>query len=242
MRSTRIYVDQPLAVGQRLSLSEQASNHLLRVLRLREGDSLTLFNGQDGYNYGAQLLQPSKKEAVVFVSEQSTLTQRSNLSIHLAIGISKGERMDYALQKSVELGVSSIQPLITQRCVVRIDEGRMDNKWRHWQGVIIAACEQSGRCWLPELKPVARLATWLPNQPNPALLLDHRTSQRLVDIQAPVHEIGILVGPEGGLDEQEKAIAIQHGCTPIKLGPRVMRTETAPVAAIAAIQALWGDF
>ena len=150
--------------------------------------------------------------------------------------------MDFALQKAVELGVASITPLITERTVVRLPDERMTKRMNHWQGIMIHACEQSGRRWLPHLNQVQRLDKWLENNEIPGLLLDPEAGKCLPDLPRPKTGVCILVGPEGGLSDQEKQLAGANGLTGIRMGPRIMRTETAPLAAIAAIQVCWGDF
>lgn len=243
MKSPRIFVALPLSADQELKMPSAAAAHLAKVLRMRPGDQTRLFNNQDGRDYPAELISVSKREVLVRTSAPTAAEPTPVLAIHLAIGISKGERMDYAIQKSTELGVCSITPLDTQRCNVRLNANRLNKKMAHWQGVIIAACEQSGRRWLPTLKPISILPEWLHNQTNSQIImLDHLAENSLVTIKPPTNAISLLIGPEGGLNEQEKQQAQTAGCTAMTMGPRVLRTETAPVVAIAAIQTLWGDF
>jgi 16S rRNA (uracil1498-N3)-methyltransferase len=163
------------------------------------------------------------------------------LQLHLAIGISRGERMDYAIQKSVELGVSQISPLFSSRSMVRLKPDRRNKRVAHWQGVIRSACEQSGRSRLPILNPPTELSDWLSSHPG-GLMLYHQATDTLATRPAPGSELNLLIGPEGGLSDAERAKAVEHGYKAVRLGPRVLRTETAPIAALAAIQVLWGDF
>jgi 16S rRNA (uracil1498-N3)-methyltransferase len=214
------------------------------VLRLGAGDRLTLFNG-DGYDYPARIETPARDGAQLSIGQPGELEPPMPLRITLALGVSKGERMDFALQKSVELGVCALQPLFTERSVVRLRDDRLHKRMQHWQGVVVAACEQSGRRRLPALAQPRRLSDWLEVASEPAtrLLLDHRSDHPLTALAAPSDDsVTLLVGPEGGLARAERDAAMARGFTGIRLGPRVMRTETAPLAAIAAIQALWGDF
>lgn len=242
MRVSRKFVDLPLATGQTVRLPAQHLNYLARVLRLRKGDSLILFNGRDGRDYRCRLESLSKQEICAKVLEQGEQEQAPSLYIHLAIGISRSERMDFALQKAVELGVDHISPLLTENSVVRLDDKRLQRKMGHWQGVIASACEQSGRRIVPRLDTPCNLARWLDEKPIESLIFDHRASEKLTELMAPEATLGIMVGPEGGWADFERKTAINSGCRAVSLGPRVLRTETMPLAAIAAAQTLWGDF
>jgi 16S rRNA (uracil1498-N3)-methyltransferase len=201
-----------------------------------------LFNG-DGCNYSAQLESASKKQAQAKVVSISAPEKESVLSIHLCIAVSKGERMDFAIQKSVELGVSEITPLFTQRSVVKLDKDRLLKRMQHWRKAIIAACEQSGRCRLPVLNDATKLDRWIdtPLQ-GTSLILDPKSETAIGSLKQPAYKINLLVGPEGGLSEAEITSTENCGFQGITLGPRILRTETAPLAAIASLQALWGDF
>jgi len=163
------------------------------------------------------------------------------LRLHLAVGVSRGERMDFVIQKAVELGVASVRPLFTERSVVRLDAARLERRHEHWHGVLVAACEQSGRRRLPWLHPVEQLADWLPTIAGTALLLDPGADRSLATLPEPDGAATLLVGPEGGLAADERGRAVQAGFLPVRLGPRILRTETAPLAALAAMQVLWGD-
>lgn len=242
MRVPRIFTDQQLTAHSQIALDAEPSHHLSQVLRLHSGAELKLFNGA-GEEYAGILVQPNKAHASVDIVELLHSEPEPSLRIHLIIGISRGERMDFALQKAVELGVNSIQPIFTNRCVVKLTGKRLNHRMDHWRKVIVNACEQSGRCRIPELRDTDRLATNLiQKRQGHTLLLDHRSQQTLWDLPQPDGSITLLIGPEGGLSEDERALAKQQGFISIKLGPRVLRTETAPLAAIAAIQAMWGDF
>ncbi len=241
MRTPRVYVDLPLAAGARVTLPAAQSQHLTLVLRLAAGDPVTLFNG-NGRDYDARLLDAHRTGTAVACGAAGNEEPIPALRIHLGLGISKGERMDFALQKAVELGVDRVTPLFTGRSLVRLDPGRLAKRQTHWGGVMIAACEQSGRRRLPSLEQAARLEDWLAQGHPGGIVLDHRSLTPLPGLPAPGADLTLLVGPEGGLSTAERAAARAAGFTGVRLGPRVLRTETAPLAAIAAIQALWGDF
>jgi len=222
-------------------LPEAAARHAVTVLRLQVGDTLNLFNGSGG-EYSARLVAVSKREARVRLIEFLATERESPVDITLALGISAGERMDYSLQKATELGVAAIQPLATERSVVRLAGERADKRLAHWQHVVTAACEQCGRNRVPAVAPVQKLYAYL-------AAVDR--SQRLLllspDAAAPLKtarqsdRVVLLVGAEGGFAPAESAAAEASGFEPVKLGPRILRTETAPVAALAVLQALWGD-
>jgi len=238
----RIFTQHPLKTGILLELEKAPAHHLTRVLRLATGSEVSLFNG-DGQEYRSRLTRIGRGTAQVEVLDQSGPERPARLPIHLGLGLSKGERMDLAVQKSVELGVTAITPLITDRCVVRLPPQRMRKREEHWRGIIISACGQSGRNLIPNLYAACSLEEWLKIvDGTQGLLLDHRSSHTLDQVQEPAAGLRLLAGPEGGLSVEERSMATDAGFTGIRLGPRVLRTETAPLAAIAAIQMLWGDF
>lgn len=242
MPIARFYCPIPLAPGQTARLTEAVSRHALGALRLRVGDGLVLFNG-DGQECQAELVQAGR-EAQARVLSCRSVTRESPLVVTLAQGISSGERMDYTLQKAVELGVARIQPLMMRRTVVRLDADKRARRRAHWQGVVMSACEQCGRTRLPAVDDILDYADWLATaQPGHGLrlLLDPLASTRLRDLSPPEASLILLAGPEGGLDPAERTAALARGFQPISLGPRILRTETAAVAALAAMQALWGD-
>ena len=241
--STRIYTPQALSAEATLVLEEDASHHLAVVLRMKTGDSLLLFDGRGG-EYEARIERVEKKRVHVQIAQHYPVARESHLRITLAQCVSKGERMDYTLQKAVELGVSCIVPIISERSVVKLDAERWDKKHEHWQQVARAASEQSGRTVVPLVEPVARLADWLahPRLDKLRLTLDPQGGTVLRQIEMPQGGVTLLVGPEGGLSEIELRLAGQHGFAGLRMGPRVLRTETAGVAALAAMQALWGDW
>lgn len=242
MREHRIYTQQQLSIGDQIELEESPSRHLLQVLRLKTGAEVILFNG-DRYDYTARIVSTTKRSAFLEISSRGEAEPEAKLGIALGIGISKGERMDFAIQKSVELGVTAITPLITERCVVRLNKERMEKRLHHWRQIAIAACEQSGRRWIPEFNTTLNLSEWLAMEsPAQGLILDHRSEQTMHQLSPPKLGIRLLVGPEGGLSESERTLALRHHFQGVRLGPRILRTETAPLTAIAAIQTLWGDF
>jgi 16S rRNA (uracil1498-N3)-methyltransferase len=241
MRLSRIYTDQPLAPLATIELSGQPAHYLSKVLRLDVGSSIILFNG-DGYEYSGRIAGLTKKLIQIDILEQLASLIESPLSIVLGIGISRGERMDYAVQKSTELGVSAIVPLFTEHSEVKLKGDRLEKRRAHWQQVVISACEQSGRVLIPKVHLPLNLEAWLPKLDcEKRLLFDHRQPQRL-DSKKPEGSVAVLIGPEGGFSEREVKEASNAGFTGVKLGSRVLRTETAPVAVLSVLQCLWGDF
>ena len=241
MRENRLYTEQPLNLGASIELEPRPAKHAAQVLRLGAGESLTLFNG-DGRDVRAEIETSTRNQVVARILSVGEPEPAPALAITLALGISRGERMDLAIQKAVELGVSRIQPLFSTRTLVRLNGERLTKRTQHWQGVVIAACEQSGRRRLPSIATAATLEDWLGQKPTGGLLLHHAADNTLTELPPPQQPVSLLIGPEGGLTPEEREQAQAHGFTPVRLGPRVLRTETAPLAAIAAIQTLWGDF
>jgi 16S rRNA (uracil1498-N3)-methyltransferase len=239
--ATRLYCDLPLSPGAEVALPETAARHAVTVLRLQVGDTLNLFNG-DGGEYRACLVAVSKRETRVRLIDFHAIERESPLEITLALGISAGERMDYSLQKATELGVSAIQPLATERSVVKLAGERADKRLQHWQHVVIAACEQCGRNRVPAVAPVQKFFAYLAAADRGKRLLmlspDAETPLKRVPRAA---QVVLLIGAEGGLAPAECQAAEASGFEPVNLGPRILRTETAPVAALAVLQALWGD-
>jgi 16S rRNA (uracil1498-N3)-methyltransferase len=238
---TRLYCDLPLSPGAEIVLPEAAARHAVTVLRLQPGDTLRLFNGAGG-EYSASLVAVSKRETRVRLIAFHAAERESPLKITLALGISAGERMDYSLQKTTELGVSAIQPLATERSVVKLAGERADKRLQHWQHVVIAACEQCGRNRVPAVAPVQKLFTYLATiDPSKRLLMLSPDATTPLKQVARATEVVLLVGAEGGLAPAEYQAAEASGFQPVNLGPRILRTETAPAAALAVLQALWGD-
>ncbi|MFL1455104.1 16S rRNA (uracil(1498)-N(3))-methyltransferase [Marinobacter sp. GN3S48] len=241
MRVPRIYTRSSLSEGGTTALDENAAQHVGRVLRMQPGQELLLFNG-DGNDYPATITSASKKQVEVQVGAPAANATESSLDIVLGQTLSKGDRMDYAVQKAVEMGVSRIVPLTTERCDVKLKGDREEKRLRHWQSVAISAAEQCGRARVPEILPVMTLAEWFEHTAdcNLRLVLHHRTEQSLDSMNKPAR-VALMIGPEGGLSPEEITAAENSGFLPVAIGPRVLRTETAPVAAITLCQWLWGD-
>lgn len=235
----RIFHTEGLHPAAILALNEAASRHLLTVLRLRVGEPLILFNGQGG-EYRAVLRGIQRKTALVEVGEWLARDCESPLRIHLGQGISRGERMDYAVQKSVELGVHSITPLATARCGAQRDAQRAASRASHWQKVAISACEQSGRCYVPSVAAPQSFSTFL-SQASGLRLICVPGQQSSLEDKPEDWRVTVAIGPEGGFTEEEIAQAEAAGFQRFSLGPRILRTETAPVVAIACLQSMWGD-
>ena len=241
MRCPRIYSAQVLALGAQITLDADAAHHLARVLRLPIGSPLILFNG-DGNEYPAEIIALDKKNVVVVISNVLTQARESPLAIHLGIAISKGERMDWVIQKATELGVTEISPLQSERVEVRLHGEREEKKLAHWRAVAISACEQCARNRIPVIDDVQPLFNWIENIQVDAKFVLHHRSVAVLDAQnAAPKSVALLIGPEGGLSEAEIGTAEQRGFQPLRLGPRVLRTETAPLAALSVLQFLWGD-
>ncbi len=241
MHIPRVYQACELAIGCELALDQRACHHLTNVLRLREGAPIILFNGQGG-EYAALLIQVKKKNVIVKVREFHDSSTESKLSIHLGQAISRSAKMDFALQKAVELGVTQITPLITQYCAIKISTQQLEKKYKHWQGIIINACEQSGRARIPILHKPCRLTSWKGfSSIELGLLLEPKTTATLHDIIQKPQSLALLIGPEGGLSTDEVALMKAQGVKAISLGPRILRTETATVCALSILQARWGD-
>ncbi len=240
MRYTRIYTTQSLSEGALLSLEENSSRHIARALRLDVGAAITLFNGQRG-EYTAEIVALDKKHVQVKVGALSDVDRESPLSIHLGIALSRGERMDWIVQKSTELGVSSIAPLLSERTGVKLAGDRAENKLRHWQQIAVSACEQCGRNRVPIVQPITSLPTWVATVAAEQKLVLHQRKENTPVLARHATSAAILIGPEGGLSESEIVVAENSGFTALSLGPRVLRTETAPLAALAVLQAAWGD-
>lgn len=241
MRIPRIYQQISLSTGETIELDNSANHHLTKVLRLKTSDSIILFNGEGG-EYSAQLLIDNKK-TYAEIHQYHDINNESPLDITLLQGISKGERMDIAIQKAVELGVKKIVPVFCQRSVVNLKQDRAEKKHQHWQGIVINACEQSGRTVLPTLEPPIKLINYLSNTLDGfKLTLDPTARQHLNTLKLTDNKLTLLIGPEGGLTDDEIALAANKEFNGIALGPRVLRTETAALACIAALQTLHGDF
>lgn len=240
MKSIRIYQDCTLQNNTSIQLDKQASNHLLRVLRLKQGQVITLFNGQGG-EYQASL-EVSGKLATAHIEGYISGIPESPLNIHLYQGISKGDRMDFAIQKSVELGVNQITPVFCERTVVTLKADRLAKKIAQWQSIAISACEQSGRNHIPRVFDAQDVKHAVAQSTSDLkIIMDPRSSTHLKDLKAPNQSLDIIIGPEGGLSDLEILTALNTGYSGIRLGSRILRTETAAIAAMTSAQLLWGD-
>ena len=242
MRIPRIYHPESLEYQMQCQLSEDAANHVGRVLRMVEGEQLELFDGSN-HIYPAIITESNKKSVKVNILGRELSEKESNLKIHLGQVISRGERMEFTIQKSVELGVNVITPLWSERCGVKLDGERMDKKIQQWQKIVIAACEQCGRNVVPEIRPLMKLQDWCAEDDGAIKLNLHPRAQHSIKTlpMIPKDGVRLLIGSEGGLSEQEIVQTQQKGVTEILLGKRVLRTETASLAAISALQIYFGD-
>lgn len=239
MRLSRFFIDAPLSLGEH-SLPEAQAHYIGRVLRMTEGQALQVFDGS-GVEYHGTLLEVGKKQVRVQLDEQFAGQPESTLRIHLGQGLSRGERMDWAIQKATELGVAEITPIVSERCEVRLKDERAQKRQDHWQQIAISACEQCGRSVVPVIHPPLSLAEWLKQTEADLKLVLHPVAEPLSSHPKPA-SLAFLIGPEGGLSEAEVEQAKAGGYHAARLGPRVLRTETAPVVALSVAQQLWGDF
>lgn len=234
-------MDQPLHVDAICLLPDDAAHHIAHVLRMKTGQQIVLFNGHGG-QYDAEILRINKRTVEVQVIAHLDEERESHLDITLAQGISRGQHMDYTLQKAVELGVKQIVPVFSEHSSVRLNRDRQEKRYQHWRRIIISACEQCGRNRLPVLTHPKTLADWLDDDNNDLKIILHPvTTSRLSQLDKPRHSLTLLAGPEGGFADNEIILAQQKGYQPVVLGPRILRTETAALVAISACQALWGD-
>ncbi len=241
MRCPRIYTPQSLTPDSTIALDAEAAHHVARVLRMQSGDELILFNGEGG-EYRATIATIDKKSVQVALGSCDASARESPLAIHLGIAISKGERMDWVMQKATELGVTHITPLQSERVEVRLGNERGEKKLAHWRAIAISACEQCARNRIPVIDAIQPLATWLASvEADKKFVLHHRSEASLTTIAPPPQRVALLIGPEGGLSDMEIALAEKKSFAPLRLGPRVLRTETAPLAALSILQFLWGD-
>jgi 16S rRNA (uracil1498-N3)-methyltransferase len=240
MRIPRIYTAQQITPHTDLSLDALATNHVVSVLRMQTGEHLFLFNGAGGH-FEATITHITKKQVMVHVRDHRTSQNESPIHIHIGQGLSRSERMDYAIQKSTEMGVAEITPLFTTRSEVKLDGERSNKRQQHWQQVAISACEQCGRDVIPAINAPLSLTNFITHvKADLKLVLHHESPTNLRDLPTPT-SIAVLIGSEGGLTEEEITLAVKHGFVATQLGPRVLRTETAPVAALSVLNTLWGD-
>ncbi|MDB6164282.1 MAG: rRNA ((1498)-N(3))-methyltransferase, partial [Xanthomonadaceae bacterium] len=241
MRLTRVHVPTELAVGATLALPETAATHLLRVLRLQPNDRCVLFNG-DGCDYAARIVTAGKRDATVEILSAHALTNESPLQITLLQSLARGEKMDWILQKATELGVQAFVPVNSERSEVRLGDDRVDKRLAHWRGVVIAACEQSGRAWVPTVVAPQSMSDALDALTTTVrCLLDPEATQAIAEFALPQSRCVLAVGPEGGWSPRDRMMLHAAGFIGLRLGPRILRTETAGIAAIAVLQSRHGD-
>jgi len=249
MRVSRLYTPTPLATGKLIDLDDDNGHYVRTVLRLKKDDKIILFNGHGG-EYLCTVAEVSRKAVLVAVEQWNDRSVESPLHVTLGLGISRGDRMDLVVQKAVELGVTQITPLLTERCVVQFKGEKKPQRLLHWQKIVQHAAEQSGRTALPALQEVETLQNWVGQQQGLKVFLDPYAETTLTELKPeamkacpePSRRVTLLTGPEGGFSDQERNIAKTSGFIPIRLGTRILRTETASIAALAAVQLLWGDF
>ena len=241
MRVPRLYTSLSLRERSDVLLVDDAAHYIAKVLRLRPDDYIKLFNGDDG-EFSARIVAIDKKTVSAVLEERLESGADPSLAIHLGLGLSRGERMDYAIQKATEAGVTSITPLLTERCELKLKGDRVDKRISHWERVAISACEQSGRCSIPSIANPIALTDWLlAKREGHCFVLDHRGASGFPSLAKP-ESITFLIGPEGGLSEEELGLAQNSNFSAVRIGPRILRTETAPVVAISLAQHLWGDY
>ncbi len=241
MRTIRAHVADATQVGHTVALPANVFQHLVKVLRLGHGAPVEIFNGT-GQRFAAELVDVSKKHAQLHLVKELTATPESPLHTHMGLVMSKGDRFDYALQKATEMGVTSITPLTSERCDLKLNAERTVKKMQHWQGVITSACEQCYRDTLPILYPIKSLQDWTSTQNADVQLVFHTSAKEPSWPAEAPDAVSFLVGPEGGLSSKEVEFAHKNDFTSWQLGPRILRTETAPIAILSLLQMKWGDF
>ena len=249
MRVSRLYTPTSLATGKFIELDDDNGHYVRTVLRLKKDAPIILFNGHGG-EYVCTVAEVSRKTVLIAVEQWVERSVESPLQVTLGLGISRGDRMDLTVQKAVELGVNRIVPLLTERCVVQFKGEKKSQRLLHWQKIVQHAAEQSGRTTLPALLEAEQLQNWATNQQGLKVFLDPYSETTLTQLKpetmkaGPEHSrsVTLLTGPEGGFSNQERDLAKASGFIPVRLGRRILRTETASLAALSAVQLLWGDF
>ena len=241
MRVSRLFTPVHLAAGKHIELDDDNGHYVRTVLRLKRDDEIILFNGAGG-EYVGTVGEVSRKTVLIHIDKWLERTVESPLLVTLGLGISRGDRMDLSVQKAVELGVNQITPLLTERCVVQFKGEKKPQRWLHWQKIVQHAAEQSGRTMVPELAEIDLLQQWVNKQQGLKVFLDPYADSTLADLNPQDQHVTLLTGPEGGFSGQEREVAKAAGFIPVRLGSRILRTETASLAALAAVQMLWGDF
>jgi len=245
MEENRFYHSKNLELKDIVELEAQTHIHATKVLRLKVGDQFALFNG-DGFDYVAKVIEISKHKTTVEIINQYEVNHESPLKITLAQGLAAGDKMDWIIQKAVELGVHTIQPLLTERSIIKLDRERADKKLEHWKTVVISACEQTGRSTIPDVLSPIQLNYWLSEETlktdNLKLILTPSKAQNINQLDKPSNSIVFMVGSEGGFSEKEMTLALNQSFIPVNFGQRILRTETASIVALSILQNLWGDF
>lgn len=241
MRISRLYVPFPLSSGQYFELDDDSAHYVRTVLRLKKEAEILLFNGEGG-EFLSVLSEVSRSRVSVHVNRWIERSVESSLQIFLGLGISRGDRMDLSVQKAVELGVNRITPILTERCLVQFKGEKKPQRLLHWQKIVQHAAEQSGRTRLPEMQPITTIHEWLNHQQGLKVFLDPYATASLADLTPESTQVTLLTGPEGGFADHERTRAEAAGFIPVRLGARILRTETASLAALASVQMLWGDF
>lgn len=241
MRVSRLYVGAPLNVGSRIELDDDAAHYARDVLRLKADQAIILFNGHGG-EYQCRFSEVSRKCVRLEIETFIDRDVESPLRVSLGMGISRGDRMDWAVQKAVEMGVNQLTPLLTERCVAKLNDDKKQQRLQHWQHIVQHAAEQSGRTRLPLMTKIFALTEWLDRQEGVRVFLDPYAEQTLADCRPENRRITLLSGPEGGFSDSERRLVKAAGFIPVRLGARILRTETAVLSALSAVQTLWGDF
>jgi 16S rRNA (uracil1498-N3)-methyltransferase len=241
MRVSRLYTSADLALGKQLELDDENGHYVRTVLRLKKEAEIILFNGKGG-EYLCTVIEVTRKAVMISINKWLDRSVESPLRVTLGLGISRGDRMDLSVQKAVELGVNFITPLLTERCVVQFKGEKKPQRLLHWQKIVQHAAEQSGRTTLPNLIEIEHLQQWVDKQQGLKVFLDPYAELTLADITPIDNQVALLTGPEGGFSNKERDIAKAAGFIPVRMGSRILRTETASLAALAAVQMLWGDF
>lgn len=241
MRISRLYIPDKLNVGQQIDLKDEGAHYLRTVLRLKKDHLVTLFNGLGG-EYQCTIEEVSRNRVSIIINQLIDRNVESPLRISLGLGISRRDRMDWAIQKAVELGVNEITPIMTERCVCKFKKDKKLQRLQHWKNIVQHATEQCSRTILPELKQIENFQDWLLQQKGLSIFLDPYAEKTLTELTPEDMHVTILSGTEGGFTPQEKELAIAANFIPVRLGSRILRTETASLAALSAVQMLWGDF
>ena len=241
MRVSRLFIPDEILVGQKIVLQEQSAHYVRTVLRLKKDQTLTLFNGLGG-EFLSSISEVSRKKVAVNILKAVDRSVESPLHISLGLGISRGDRMDWAVQKAVELGVNCITPLLTERCIIKFKADKKQQRLQHWKNIVQHATEQCGRTVLPKFNEINDLQNWVQQQNGLKIFLDPYAESALSDLKLKENKVTIMAGPEGGFSQQEREFAKATDFISVRLGDRILRTETASIAALSAVQMLWGDF